>query len=98
MAVLLDSQTAQQGGGIALGVPSLQFGEFLLQLGGLDSVLVGEVRLGVDGVFLAHYVPQHRMAAEHGLEHCAVVKLEMVLAQYRQTLSRSECHRSLGGL
>ena len=95
VAVLLDAEARQQRGGVALGVPALQLGEFLLQLGGLDAVLVAEIRLGVESVLLRHDVPQHGVAAHHGLQNRALVELEVVLTQHRQTLARAEGHRAL---
>ena len=52
VAVLLDAEAAQQGCGVALGVPSLELGKFFLQLRGADAVGVAEVGLGVESIFL----------------------------------------------
>ena len=87
MAVLLYAEAGEQRGGITLRVPSFQLGELLLQLGGTDTVLIGEILLGINGVFLLHYVPKHRMAAQHCLHNRAVVELEVVLLQHRESLA-----------
>ncbi len=57
MAVFLDSEAGEEGGGVAFGVPSFELGEFLLEFGGAYAVGVGEIGLGVDSVFLLHDVP-----------------------------------------
>ena len=47
MPVLLDSEAAQQGCGIALGVPSFKFREFLFEFRGAYAVLVTEILLRI---------------------------------------------------
>ena len=38
MLVFLDTQTTQQGGSIAFGIPAVQLGKFLFQFGNLQSI------------------------------------------------------------
>ena len=96
VAVLLDAQTAQQSRGVALGVPPFQLGEFLLQLRGADAVGVGEIGLGIQLVFLFHYIPEHGVALEHGVEHGAVVEFEVILLKHAHTLARAHRHCAVG--
>ena len=97
VAVLLDAEAAQQGCGVALGVPSLELGKFFLQLRGADAVGVAEVGLGVESIFLLHDVPEHCVALEHGVDHRAVVKFEVVLLQHAHSLAGTHGHRAVGG-
>ena len=96
--VLFDSEAREKGGGVALGVPALEFGELLLQLGGLDAVFVAEVRLGVEGVFLRHDVVKHGVSAHHGVDDGVFVEFKVVLAQHAQALAGAESHAAGGGL
>ncbi len=98
MVSLLDAQAAEQSGGVAFGVPALQLRKFLLQLGGAYAVGVAEVLFGVYGVFLLHYVPEHRVSAQHRFHHRAVVELKVVLTEHAQTLARAKRYCAVGGL
>ncbi len=91
MAILLDAESAEQCGGVALGVPSLEFGKFLLELGGAYAVGVGEVGLRIEGVFLTHNVPEHGVPLEHGVHDGAVVELEVVLLKHAHALAGTLC-------
>ena len=76
MLLLLDAEAAQQGGGVALGVPALQFGELFFQLGGADAVFVAEVGFGIQGILFLHYIPQDGVAPHDGFDDRAVVNLK----------------------
>ena len=89
MDLLRNTQTTQQAGGIALGVPSLHLGKLLLQLRNTDTILVTEIRLSVEGVLLAHDLPQDRMSHQDRVHDRILIKSEVVLAQDRQALARS---------
>ena len=97
MPFLLDAETAEKGGGVALGVPAFELGEFFLQFGGTDAVGFGEVLLGVKGIFFFHNVPQHGVALQHGVQHGAVVEFEVVLLQHAHALAGALAHRAGGG-
>ena len=97
MQGLSDAQPAQQLRRVALGVPSVHLGEFLLQLAGPDSVLLREVGLGVQGVLLLHQRPKRLMAHEHRVEHRALIVFEVVLLEYRESFVRPEGDRSARG-
>ncbi len=97
VTVFLYAKAAQQRRGIALGVPTLELGEALLQLGSPYAVGIVEIRLGIERVLLLHNVPQHGMTLKHGVEHCAVVKLEVVLLQHAHTLAGALRHTARCG-
>ncbi|CDD51062.1 uncharacterized protein BN800_02348 [Bacteroides sp. CAG:875] len=98
MLVFLDAQPAQQDGRVALGIPAFQFGKLFFQFGCLDTVFIGKVFLGIQGLALFHDVPQHGVSHQHGIEHRMGIKLEVVLAQHRKTFARSQGDTSLGGV
>ena len=79
MEVFLDAEAREELGGVALGVPSVEFGKFLFKFGSAYAVFVGEVGLGVEGILFLHDVPQHGVSHEDGVEHSAVVELVVVL-------------------
>ena len=97
VAVFAYAQAGEQGCGVALGVPTLEFGELLLEFGGAYAVLIAEVLLGVDGVLFGHDVPQDGVAAQHGLQHGALVELEVVLFQHREALAGAHGDGARGG-
>ena len=57
VAVFLNAEAAEEGGGIAFRVPAFKLGEFLLKLGGLYAVFIREFRFCVDGILFLHDVP-----------------------------------------
>ena len=90
MQILLDAQAAQQVGGIALGVPSLHLGELLLQFGDANTVGIAEVWLLIEGVLLAHDLPEGGMSLQDRVHHRVFVEGEVILAQDGETLPRAE--------
>ena len=80
MAVFFDSETRKEGSSIALGIPAFEFGETFLEFGSTDTVGIGEILLGIDGILLLHYVPKHGVTAKHCLDNGAFIKLEVILA------------------
>ena len=97
MLGLLDAYARQQGCCIAFGGVASHFGKFLLQFGHMDAILVAEVWLAVERVTFLHHLPHGGVSHQYGVEHGAVVILEVVLAQYAQSFTRSQFHASLGG-
>ena len=79
MLLLLDAQTAQQRGGVALGIPPFEFGELLFEFGGPYAVGIAEIGFGIEGVLLLHDVPQYEL-----------VEGKVVLTQYREPFARSQ--------
>ena len=92
MLVFLDAETAQQSGSVALGVPALEFGEFLFKLRGAYAVGVAEIFFGIEGVFLIDDIPQHGVTLDDGVENREVVKLEVVLFENAHALARTLRH------
>ncbi len=95
MGIFLYAETGQQGCGIAFGIPSFKFGEFLFEFSCLYAVFVREIGFGIYGVFLLHYVPKHSVTAQNSLYDRALVKLEVVLRKHGKAFSGSESHRTL---
>ncbi len=89
VAVFLNTEAAQEGSGVALGIPAFELGETFLKLGCAYTVGVAEVFFSIESVFLLHDIPKHRVAAEDGLEHSAVVKFEVVLFEHAHALART---------
>ena len=98
MLLLANAQAAQQGGCIAFGGISAHLGKLVLQFSHTDAILVGKVRLAVQSFALLHHLPHGGVTHEHCVEHCLLVILEVVLAQYAQALARAQFHSTLGGL
>ena len=89
---LPDPEAAQQVGGIALGVPALHLREFLLQFPGPKPVLLREIGLGIQRLFLFHRIPQGLMSHQNRVENRKCVVLEVVLFENRQPFARAERH------
>ena len=92
---LLDAKTAKKLGCIALGIVSVEFSKLLFKFGNLYSVLVAEILLHVKGILLLHNLPEHGMSHKHGIKNRKLIKLKVVLTQYRQTLARAQSNCSL---
>ena len=88
--LLLDAQTAQQRGGVALGIPPFEFGELLFEFGGPYAVGIAEIGFGIEGVLLLHDVPQYGVAHEYGVDDGKLVEGKVVLTQYREPFARSQ--------
>ena len=65
--VFCDSQRTQELARVGLRVPAVQVTELLFELAGPDAVLIAEVGLRVDGLFLGHDFVQAGVAHDHGL-------------------------------
>ena len=97
MFIFLDAKTAQEGGCVAFGIPAFKLGELLFEFRSADTVFIREIFLGIERVFLLHYIPEHGVSTQHGLHHRAVVKFEVVLFKHAHTLARSLHHRAVRG-
>ena len=87
------SQALQDPSGVALGFPAAQLGKLLLQLGGADAVLVGEVLLLIDGVLFLSAVIEALIAHDDRVQHDAVVVQALVLLQDGHALFGRQNHR-----
>ena len=97
VTVFFDAEAAQQGRRVAFGIPAFEFGEALFKFGCPYAVGLVEIGFCIEGVFLLHYVPQMRVAAQNGFEHRAVIKFEVVLFQHAHTLARTLLYRARSG-
>ena len=93
--VFFYAQSAQQDSCIALGIPAFQFGKLFFQFGCLDTVFIGKIFLGIQGLALLHDVPKDGVSHQYGIEHRVGIKLKVVLAQHRKTLARSQGNATL---
>ena len=97
MLLLANAQSAQQCGGIAFCRVSAHLGKLILQFGHPDAVFICEVGLAVQGLTLLHDLPHGGVTHQYRVEHCFLIILEMVLAQYAQALAWSQFHCSFTG-
>ena len=88
------TQTLQDPAGIALGFPAAQLGKLLLQLGGADAVLVGEVLFFIDGVLFLAAVIEALVSHDDGVQHDAIVIEALVLLQDGHALFGRKHHRT----
>ncbi len=93
----LHAKVGEEHGGVALGVPSIHLGEFLLQFGHAVAVFVVEVGLHVEGLALLHVLPQWLVAHEDGVEDGEVIIFEMVLVKDGEAFAGGELHRTFVG-
>ena len=76
-----DAQTLQQTGSIGFGLPAPQFCKLRLQVRRPQAVLIGEVRLFIDGVLFLHDVVQVLVAHDDGVHDGVVIVGVLVLLQ-----------------
>jgi hypothetical protein len=76
-----DIQAQQQLAGAGFGVVTAHFAELAFQIGGMQIVRLGRLRVHVDRVLFLHHAPHVGMAHHHYVEHAQVFKAELVLAQ-----------------
>ena len=69
----------------------------MFQFAGLDTVGLGKIGLGIDGVPFVHHLPHLFVTHEYGIEYGHFVEGELVLVQYGHALTRGDIHRSLIG-
>ena len=87
MQILLDAETTQKNGSIALCIPSVEFCKFFLQFSCTDSVFICKILFHVKSILLLHDVPKHRVSHHHGVNDRAIIEFEVVLRKNRQTLT-----------
>ncbi len=93
-----DANAVQQHGGIGFRLPAVHLGKFGLQLAGTDTVLVGEILLGVDGVFFLHDLVQAFVAHDNGIHYHIIVVFKVILFQHGETLAGGDDNVALCGL
>ena len=93
-----DAQTLEQAGRVTLCLPAAQLGELRLQIGGPQAVVVGKVRLFVDGVLLLHHVVQVLVAHDDGIHNGVGVIGVLVLLQHGHPLGGVDGDGAVGGV
>ena len=76
-----DAQALQQAGSIGFGFPAPQLRELRLQVRRPQAVLIGKVRLFIDGVLFLHDVVQVLVAHDDGVHDGVVIVGVLVLLQ-----------------
>ena len=83
------SQSLYKLGSIGFRLPAVELSEFRLQLGSAGAVLLGEILLGIECVFLLHDVVKALVAENNGVLHGVVIERVVILSQHGHTqLSR----------
>ena len=73
------TEVAENGGGIAFGVPAVHFGKLTFEFACADAIFVGKIGFGIQRVFFLHDAPKLLMAAENGLQYRNFIEFEVVL-------------------
>ena len=98
MQLRADAQPLEQAGGVGLGFPAAKLGKFRFQVCRPEAVLVGEVRLFVDGVLFLHNVIQVLVAHDDGVQDGVFVVGVLVLLQNGDPLARLDGNAAGGGI
>ena len=93
-----DAQTLQKAGGIGLGFPAAQLGEFSFQISGANAVLIGEIRFFVDGVLFLHHIIKMLVAHDDGVHDGKLVVGVLVLLQNGDPLGGVDGDAAGGGI
>ena len=88
----------EQFSGARFGCVAVVFGKLRLEIGSLHVVVVGRIRIGVNGITLAHRSPHFGMAHHHHIKHAHFFKGKLILTQFAQTLIGIEHYGSGGWL
>ena len=93
-----NAQALEDAGRIGLGLPASQLGVLLLQLAGLDAVLLGHLLLGVEGLLLLTDVVQPLVAHDDGVHDGVLVVGVLVLLEDGHAGVGQDGHLAAGGL
>ena len=88
--VFLDTETAQEHGGIALSVPPLHLCELIFQLSDAIAILIVEVGLSIQRILLLHNCPEDAVPHQDGIHDGEGIEGVVILAKDRETLTRTE--------
>ena len=88
--VFLDTETAQEHGGIALSVPPFHLCELIFQLSDAIAILIVEVGLSIQRVLLLHNCPEDAVPHQNGIHDGEGIESVVILAKDRETLTRTE--------
>ena len=76
---------------------SVEFGEAGFQFGGPHVVILGGIRVGVDGVPFLLHLPQLAVPHHDGIDHRAILKGELILTQLAHSFARIDADVSGSG-
>ena len=88
--VFLNSQTTEQHRSIALCIPAFHLSELIFQLSDAVAILIVEVRLSIQCILLFHDCPEDAVPHQDGIHHGEGIEGVVILAKYRETLTRAE--------
>ena len=89
-----NAQPLQNAACIGLGLPAAELGKLLLQNGGSQAVLIGEIGLVVDRILFLAAVVKPLVAHDNGVHDRVLVIHILILLQNRHALFRSDVHRA----
>ena len=81
-----EAKALDKAAGVGLRLPAAHLGVLGLQLTGPDAILVGEVRLFVEGVLLLLHLVEPGIAQDNGVQHGILIILEVILLQHAHAL------------
>ena len=96
MQLGVNSKTVQKGRSIGLRFPAVHIGELAFQLCGLYAVFIRKVFLGINGILFLHDLIQSLISHDNCIQNRICIILEMILLQYRQSLTRIHDNFTLG--
>ena len=89
-------QTLDQAADVGLRFPTVHFRELAFQLRCANSVFIGEIFLGVQGVLLFHDVIQTLVSHDDRIQYGVFFECKVVLLQYGHAHLRRHRHRTGG--
>ena len=98
MKVGVNAKAVKEHGGVGFRFPAVHLGELALQLACPDSVLVGKILLGINGVLLLHNLIKTLVPHNHCVHDRIFIVFKMVLLKDGQTLSGSDGHVAVCGV
>lgn len=98
MQIGFNSQTAQQVGGIAFGVPPFHFGKFRFELCSPVSVFFAKIGFGINGILFLHDAPQFLVPHHYRIEYRKGIELVVVLFENRHPFAGRNSHFAGAGV
>ena len=97
MKICLNAKTVQQLRCVRFCLPAIHLRELAFQFAGTDSILIGEILLGIDRFFLLHDFIKAGIAHDHRIHNGIGIIFKMILLQKGKPLSRRDGNVALGG-
>ena len=79
MEIFLDAKTRKKRCSVILCGVSTDCGKLVFEFCHFDAIFVRKLFFGIEFIALLHHLPHHSVSLEHSVEHCLVVKFEVVL-------------------